>query len=97
MAIGCASNTQDSSTGEYIDDTVITTTVKTAISGDPTLRSAETNVEIFKGVVHFSGFVSSQADIDRAVDLHTDGIEQQIQYAFEDEFGNNGHYGKWWI
>lgn len=69
VAMGCASNTQHSSTGEYIDDTVITTKVKTAIFGDPTLSSAEINVETYKGVVQLSGFVSSQADIDRAVDL----------------------------
>ncbi len=69
LAMGCASNAQRSSTGEYIDDTVITTKVKAAIFEDPALSSAEINVETFKGVVQLSGFVSSQADIDRAVEL----------------------------
>jgi osmotically-inducible protein OsmY len=47
--MGCASTTQHESTGEYIDDTVITTKVKAAVLNEPTLKSAEVNVETFKG------------------------------------------------
>lgn len=64
---GCASTETQSGTGEYIDDTVITTKVKTAIFNDSSLKSSEINVETFKGVVQLSGFVSSQEDINRAV------------------------------
>jgi osmotically-inducible protein OsmY len=64
---GCASTETQSGTGEYIDDTVITTKVKAAILNDPALKVSEINVETFKGVVQLSGFVSSQADINRAV------------------------------
>lgn len=64
---GCASTESSSGTGEYIDDTVITTKVKAAIFNEPTLKSAEINVETFKGVVQLSGFVNSRADIDTAV------------------------------
>ncbi len=64
---GCASTEKQSGTGEYIDDTVITTKVKTAIITDTNLKSSEINVETFKGVVQLSGFVSSQSDIDQAV------------------------------
>ena len=64
---GCASTETQSGTGEYIDDTVITAKVKTAIFNDDTLKSAEINVETFKGVVQLSGFVSSRDHIDRAV------------------------------
>ncbi|MDP1672542.1 MAG: BON domain-containing protein [Burkholderiales bacterium] len=71
--IGCASNPKQSSVGEYVDDTVITTRTKAAIFNDPTLKSAEINVETFKGVVQLSGFVNSQADINRAVTV-TRGI-----------------------
>ena len=49
-------------TGEYVDDTVITGKVKAAIFNEPTLKSAEINVETFKGVVQLSGFVSSAAN-----------------------------------
>ena len=68
-AVGCSSTSKTSGTGEYIDDSVITTKVKTAIFNEPTLKSAEINVETFKGVVQMSGFVSSQADINKAVEV----------------------------
>lgn len=66
---GCASSPGQSSTGEYIDDTVITTRVKTAIFNDDSLKSMEINVETYKGVVQLSGFVNSRADINKAVEL----------------------------
>ena len=43
--------------------------MKTAIFNDATLKSAEINVETFKGSVQLSGFVGSQSDINRAVAL----------------------------
>jgi osmotically-inducible protein OsmY len=64
---GCASTARHESTGQYIDDTALTTSVKAAIFNEPTLKSAEINVETFKGRVQLSGFVSSSASIDRAV------------------------------
>jgi osmotically-inducible protein OsmY len=68
MAVtGCASTAKTEGTGEYIDDTVITTKVKAAIFNDPSLKVAEINVETFKGVVQLSGFVNSREDINQAV------------------------------
>jgi osmotically-inducible protein OsmY len=67
--LGCASTPQREGTGEYVDDTVITTKVKAAIFDDSNLKSSEINVETFKGVVQLSGFVNSQGDIDKAVQL----------------------------
>ena len=52
--------------GEYIDDSVITAKVKKDIYDEPTLKSSEIKVETSKGVVQLSGFVSTQAEIDRA-------------------------------
>ena len=66
-AAGCASTHKQEGTGEYVDDSVITSKVKTAILNEPGLSSAEINVETFKGVVQLSGFVKSSADITRAV------------------------------
>ena len=66
-ALGCASTAKQEGTGEYVDDTVITGKVKTAIFNEPTLKSAEINVETFKGVVQLSGFVSSAAAENTAV------------------------------
>jgi osmotically-inducible protein OsmY len=64
---GCASTQKQESTGQYVDDTAITAKVKSAILKEPDLKSAEINVETFKGRVQLSGFVSSRASIDRAV------------------------------
>jgi osmotically-inducible protein OsmY len=68
-AWGCASTAKKEGTGEYVDDSVITTKVKTAIFNDSALKVNEINVETFKGVVQLSGFVRSQADIDKAVEV----------------------------
>ena len=67
--MGCASTPQQEGTGEYFDDSVITTKVKAAIFNEPSLKSSEINVETFKGVVQLSGFVNSQADINMAVEV----------------------------
>ncbi len=67
--IGCASTSRSEGTGEYVDDTVITTKVKAAIFNEPSLKSAEINVETFKGVVQLSGFVSTQGNIYKAVEV----------------------------
>ncbi|MFA9274911.1 MAG: BON domain-containing protein [Candidatus Aquirickettsiella gammari] len=66
---GCAATKTQESTGEYIDDSWITTKVKSEILNEPTLKSAEINVETFKGTVQLSGFVGSLANIDKAVSL----------------------------
>ncbi len=66
---GCASTKSHEGTGEYLDDTVITTKVKAAILKEPTLSSAEINVETFKGIVQLSGFVRSPANISKAVEV----------------------------
>jgi len=68
-AVGCASTPKQEGTGEYVDDSVITTKVKAAILNEPTLSSAEINVETFKGEVQLSGFVNSSADISKAVEV----------------------------
>jgi len=68
-APGCASTTTQESTGEYVDDTATTAKVKAAILQEPSLKSAEINVETFKGVVQLSGFVNSRSDINLAVSV----------------------------
>ena len=68
-AVGCAPTSKQEGTGEYIDDSVITAKVKAAIFDDATTKVLEINVETFKGVVQLSGFVSSQAAANRAVEL----------------------------
>jgi len=57
------------SAGEYVDDAVITTKVKAAVLEEPSLKSAEINVETFRGTVQLTGFVRSRADINKAVEV----------------------------
>ena len=60
---GCTGSRTQESTGEYIDDSVITTKVKAALvdrlGADSTL---EVSVETFKGTVQLGGFVASEAE-----------------------------------
>ncbi len=66
---GCAGGTTHESTGEFLDDSVLTTKVKTSILGDSRLKLLQINVETFKGVVQLSGFVDSANAAARAVEL----------------------------
>ncbi len=62
----CASTPQQSSTGEVIDDSVITTKIKSDLAADEFLKSFQISVETRKGVVELSGFVDSQKAKDKA-------------------------------
>jgi osmotically-inducible protein OsmY len=65
----CASTSKQESTGEYVDDSVITTKVKSLLAADDFLKSFEISVETFKGTVQLSGFVGSQKAVDKAVEI----------------------------
>ncbi len=67
--LGCTSTPTRESTGEYLDDTAITTRVKTAIFNEPTLKVLQINVETYKNVVQLSGFVNTGADMNKAVEV----------------------------
>jgi len=67
--LGCAATSTREGTGEYFDDSAITTKVKAAIFNEPSLKSAEINVETFKGTVQLSGFVNMKDQKNRAGDL----------------------------
>lgn len=69
LALGCASTSTTEGTGEYVDDTAITAKVQAAILQEPSLTSAEINVETFKGIVQLSGFVGSRSEINTAVQV----------------------------
>lgn len=64
--LGCASTPTREGTGEYIDDSAITTKVKSAIFNDPSLKVFQINVETFKGEVQLSGFVDSAQSVKKA-------------------------------
>jgi osmotically-inducible protein OsmY len=67
--VGCAASSKKESTGQYLDDSVITSKVKYAVLNEDSLKSSEINVETYRGVVQLSGFVSSENDISKAVEV----------------------------
>ncbi len=73
---GCAGSPTQESTGEYIDDTTLTSKVKTTLLQDPEVSGLGINVETFKGEVQLSGFANSEAERQRAESLASsvDGV-----------------------
>ena len=67
--VACASTSKQEGAGEYVDDSVITTKVKSLLAADDFLKSFQIGVETFKGTVQLSGFVDSQKAIDKAVEI----------------------------
>jgi osmotically-inducible protein OsmY len=65
----CASTRTQSSPGEFVDDSVITTKVKSLLAADDFLKSFEISVESFKGTVQLSGFVNSQKAVNKAAEI----------------------------
>jgi hyperosmotically inducible periplasmic protein len=68
-AAGCSASPTRESTGEYIDDSTLTTRVKAKFVEDPAVSAMRINVETFKGVVQLSGFANSTDEASRAVNL----------------------------
>lgn len=66
---GCAGGKTYESTGEYFDNSALTTKVKATILGDSKLKFFQINVKSYRGVVQLSGFVDSPTAVDRAVEL----------------------------
>jgi osmotically-inducible protein OsmY len=69
--VGCTSSRTSESTGEYVDDASITTKVKVALLGEPSLKSLQISVETYKDVVQLSGFVDSPQAKTRAGEVAT--------------------------
>ena len=64
--VACATTSKQESTGEYVDNSVITTKIKSQLAADDFLKSFEISVETYKGIVQLSGFVDSQRAVDKA-------------------------------
>ena len=67
--VACASTSKQEGAGEYVDDSVITTKVKSLLAADDFLKSFQIGVETFKGTVQLSGFVDSPKAVDKAVEI----------------------------
>ena len=73
----CASTSKQEGTGEYIDDSVITTKIKSQLAADDFLKSFQIGVESRKGIVQLSGFVDSQKAVEKAGQIASgvDGVK----------------------
>jgi len=67
--MACASTPKQEGAGEYVDDSVITTKVKSLLGADDFLKSFQIGVETYKGTVQLSGFVNSQNAVNKAVEI----------------------------
>jgi hyperosmotically inducible periplasmic protein len=78
MLVGCASTPEQPSTGELIDDSAITTKVKTALFTDPTVSGFAISVETSRGVVSLTGIVNSAGERARAIQIaqETGGVRR---------------------
>ena len=65
----CSSTRTHESTGEYVDDSTITTKVKSLLAEDDFLKSFQIGVETYKGTVQLSGFVNSPQAVDKAGEI----------------------------
>lgn len=74
---GCSSTPTQQSTGQAIDDGVVTAKVKSKLIEDPVTKAHQINVDTFKGTVSLSGFVESEQARARALQLarDTDGVK----------------------
>lgn len=84
LLAGCAGSPTQQSTGEYVDDAVITTKVKTALVQADDVDAIEIDVDSFKGVVRLSGYVDSSTEADQAIRIASrvegvDRVENNIE------------------
>ena len=77
MIVGCSSTPTQQSTGQAIDDGVVTAKVKAKLIEDPVTKAHQISVETFKGNVQLSGFVETEQARSRALQLarDTDGVK----------------------
>jgi len=76
--MGCAATQKRESTGQYVDDSIITTKVKAAIYNEASLKTMQINVKTYQGVVQLSGFVDSAQSASKAGEVagHVEGVKE---------------------
>lgn len=76
--MGCAATQKRQSSGEYVDDSVITTKVKAAIFEEPTLKMFQINVKTYNAVVQLSGFVDTAQSVSKAGEVarNVNGVKE---------------------
>ena len=76
--VGCAATQKHESTGQYVDDSVITTKVKAAIFNEESLKTMQISVKTYQGVVQLSGFVNSAQSVTTAGEVarRVEGVKE---------------------
>ena len=64
---GCGSVVRDQTTGEFVDDSVITTKVKARLAQEPGVSALAVSVDTLNGVVILSGFVENESQREKAI------------------------------
>ncbi len=74
----CASDPHGRTTGTTVDDAMITSSVKSSLIADDLVNAFAIEVETYRSTVMLSGFVETQNQIERAVDIakKTDGVQK---------------------
>ncbi len=65
----CASDGSHRTAGQTVDDATLTGRVKTALVNDPLVEAMDINVDTYRGVVQLTGYVDTQRQVDRAVEI----------------------------
>ncbi len=78
LIAGCSSTPSQQSTGEAIDDGVVTARIKAKLIEDPVTKAHQINVDTFKGTVQLSGFVETEQARSRALQIarEVNGVKQ---------------------
>jgi hyperosmotically inducible protein len=74
LLVGGAVTAGERSTGEVIDDMIITTKVKSSLAADPQVSALAVDVDTADGIVSLTGVVESELQRQRAIQL-AQGIE----------------------
>jgi len=69
LFLGCAATQNRESTGEYVDDSVITAAAKNVIFNEPSLKVFQISVETYQGIVKLGGSVDSQKAVDKVGEI----------------------------
>lgn len=66
VSTGCSVTSGQSSVGQFVDDTTITTRVKARFAEDKQVSAMRIGVETLNGTVQLSGFATTQTEKDKA-------------------------------
>jgi osmotically-inducible protein OsmY len=87
---GCASSGTGQKTGEYVDDSWITTKVKSQLIAESDTKARNITVDTDEGVVTLGGTAESWAEVNKAVDIarNTKGVKS-VRNDIRIEYGDS--------